>query len=511
MPLLGSETPRIFTPPLRELTPETSLGFEVIWFAENVLGLVLFPWQRWLLIHALEWHPTEPRLRFRKVLVLVARQNGKTWLSVILGLYFLFVLRVRLVLGSAQNLDMAEETWEAAVDLVMELDDDEQPVRPDLAAEVAKVARTNGMKALVLSAARVKPSWKVKSITNAGRGKTTALLFLDELREHKTWQGWAALTKTTNAVPDALIWCMTNAGEAGSVVLRHLRRLAHLALGDPDGEFGDEVAEAVDDEFATGDDLAIFEWSAAPGRGKWDREGWCEANPSLGHGTITEHAIASDARIDPWHVFQAEVLCRETLTSTVGPFPGTSWTDTLDPESEIPDGADVVYALELSEDRMWASLHAAGYRSDGLVHGEVIAHSPGQVWVPAWFADRADQKFRVAVEKDSPAWSLVEALPSNVTVVEVAGADRGLACGGFYDLVVGEEAAPARYRHRPQAALDVAAAVAKMKPLGPQWIFNRRNDDDVTPLLGQVWACWLLERAPKPKVSAYAARGVMTV
>ena len=41
----GIETPRIYTPPLRELTPDTSLGFEIIDFAETVLHIDLIPWQ----------------------------------------------------------------------------------------------------------------------------------------------------------------------------------------------------------------------------------------------------------------------------------------------------------------------------------------------------------------------------------------------------------------------------------------------------------------------------------
>lgn len=45
--LVGSETPRIYTPPLRELTPDTSYGFSVIEFADKVLGVNLFPWERW--------------------------------------------------------------------------------------------------------------------------------------------------------------------------------------------------------------------------------------------------------------------------------------------------------------------------------------------------------------------------------------------------------------------------------------------------------------------------------
>ena len=52
--IIGKEVPRIFTPPLRELTPDTSIGFEVIDFAKDVLEMELIPWQKWLLIHALE-------------------------------------------------------------------------------------------------------------------------------------------------------------------------------------------------------------------------------------------------------------------------------------------------------------------------------------------------------------------------------------------------------------------------------------------------------------------------
>lgn len=84
--MLGSRTPRVWTPPLRELKPDvldddgniiepaTSLGFDVIEWARESLKVDLLPWQEWLLIHALELLPNG-RLRFRTVLVLVARQN----------------------------------------------------------------------------------------------------------------------------------------------------------------------------------------------------------------------------------------------------------------------------------------------------------------------------------------------------------------------------------------------------------------------------------------------------
>ena len=74
MALEGSEVPRLFTPPLRELTPATSLGFAADKFASDVLGIDLLPWQRWLLIHALELLE-DGRPRFRTVLLLVARRR----------------------------------------------------------------------------------------------------------------------------------------------------------------------------------------------------------------------------------------------------------------------------------------------------------------------------------------------------------------------------------------------------------------------------------------------------
>lgn len=75
----GVTLPRIFTPPLRPLTKETSNGFAVIAFAEIMLHVHLYPWQQWLLVHALELLE-DGSYRFRKVIVLVARQNGKTTL-----------------------------------------------------------------------------------------------------------------------------------------------------------------------------------------------------------------------------------------------------------------------------------------------------------------------------------------------------------------------------------------------------------------------------------------------
>lgn len=303
--LFGSAEPRISTPPLRELTPETSLGFDVIDFAYEVLGVILHPWQRAALIRMLELLE-DGTLRFETVVILVARQNGKSTLAQVLTIYVLVVWGWPLALGTAQDLDVAEKLWSEVVDLMQ---DDEE-----LAALIGNVVKVNGKKELILKAGS---SYKVKAANRrAGRGLSGNLVLLDELREHQNWDAYGAITKTTMARGGAsLIVALSNAGDILSRVLRYLRLIAHKALGDPDGivaasdgaidgptefdldalqhsddaapelELDDFDAEGlddldVDDLEQEADSLCLLEWSAAPGCDRRDRTGWSLANPA---------------------------------------------------------------------------------------------------------------------------------------------------------------------------------------------------------------------------------------
>src|SRR5690606_19899306 len=100
--VVGVTQPRIATAPLVTgkpgpcgcgcaLTPRTSYGFDVDDFARDVLRMELDPWQRHLVIHAGELLPDGRTPRFRTVLSMVSRQNGKTTLLVVLTLYWLYV------------------------------------------------------------------------------------------------------------------------------------------------------------------------------------------------------------------------------------------------------------------------------------------------------------------------------------------------------------------------------------------------------------------------------------
>src|SRR4030095_11063979 len=214
--LIGSAEPRLWTRPLRELTPETTLGFEVIAFSENILGIDLLPWQKWLFIHGLELKP-DGTYRFRTILTLVARQNGKTTALNILTLCRLIMDDARVVLGTSTNLEYARRSWQLTVDLARStpliMDEFKWPESRKDGRE--SLYTKDGAFYAIATASRT-----------GGRSLSVDLLILDEIREHKTWAAWSASSKTTNARLRGQRWAISNMGDDSSVVLNHLREKA---------------------------------------------------------------------------------------------------------------------------------------------------------------------------------------------------------------------------------------------------------------------------------------------
>ncbi len=290
--ILGVTIPGGFTPPLRELTKETSLGFECLAFGVIVLGFVFDPWQAWTLIHMLELNE-DGTFRFRTYLLLVARQNGKTTLMQALTLWALFTCRARLVVGTAQDLDVARESWDSCR---VRIEED-----PTLSTRAPRgfIKTGNGKEEIKLKIKRkgkwIYPRYKIKATNaDAGRGiPGVGLLLLDELRTHKDHQAYAALSNTTMAVPNALMVGMSNAGTDESIVLNELFELAQ-----------------------SGEDPTLgYAYYGAPTDDLDDQHGWAHANPSLGYGRLTLRALQSarnKARksLKAQAVFLVENMCR---------------------------------------------------------------------------------------------------------------------------------------------------------------------------------------------------------
>jgi len=518
----GCTEPRIYTPPLRELTPDTTLGYDIIDFSREVLRIEPHPWQCWFLIHAFEiidlpdgtW-----RLRFRTIILLVGRQCGKTTLGTIIALYFLYQLGVALILGTAQDVANAEDIWALCVEMAQ--------ANEELAEQIKHVWFTNGAKRLQLTGGR---DYRVKAANRkAGRGKSADLVLLDELREHQTWDAYAALSKTGMARKNALLLCMSNAGDGSSVVLRHFRIRAHRMLGDPDGivaALGDTELLA-DSEAALEDTaLGLFEWSAAPDMEITDPRAWAQGSPSLGY-TIEYATMKAACADDPADVFKTECLC-QWVTSTVDPpFPIGAWDAGKDEKSDIAPDAQLWWGVDVSADRTHASIAVVGQRADGQWHAELAAYRGGTHWLQGWFADAAPnypEGMKVALQsRGAPVSSLMDVIAAveGVSVVECCGKDVAGWSGRLWDAVAAcdaesdSDATP--LRHRTQPALDLAANIAATRPMGDgAWAFDRaKSMEDISPLVAVCMAhgAATMTETEQPALipSAYEERGVLVV
>ena len=510
---LGKTEPRIFTPPLRELTPETTLGYDVCEWANDVLGIKLLPWEEWLFIHGLEIIGSfdgEWRFRFRTVIVLVARQNGKSVMGMVLALFFLYVLGARLILGTAQDLDQATEVWEGAVEMAQESD--------ELRQAITQIYRGNGNKTLKIDGNR---RYKVAAATRKGtRGKTSNLVLMDEIREHQNFQAWSAASKTIKAVKSALVWCMSNAGDGSSVVLRHLRIQAHRAIGDPDGlvaemesseiQPDEEESKAMEEALSS---IGLFEWSAKPGCNKWDRDQWAQANPSMNYGFLDESSIASDCATDPENDFRIEDLCQWVTATVTPPFPVGAWEAGIDRESFIAPDSPLWFGVDVSEDRSKSSIAVCGLRPDRQYHVELLERRPGVGWLQSWFAERTMKYrgMRVALQsKGAPVSAIAEILEAveGVEIIPCYGANVAGWAGRLWDSVAAcddKESTSTPVKHVPQPALDLAANIAATRPLGDgAWGWDRKKSlEDISPLVAVTMAFGAATSTEKVKKSAY--------
>lgn len=493
--MLGRVEPRLWTPPLRELTPETSCGFDQVDFARDFLGRPLDPWQEWLAIHAGELLP-DGRPRFRTVLVIVARQNGKTELPVILSLYWQVVEQVGLVLGTSTKLEYARESWLKAVDLAERAPGlaDMVPSHLSHGADAAKRRRlwlrqSNGETESKLAGSRYKIA---AANEEGGRSLTVGKAVLDELRQHHDYSAWDAVIPAGNAVDGFQAWALSNAGTARSVVLNEERAAAirFIETGEGDPQTG------------------LFEWSAPEGASPLDLDALAQANPNLGR-RINPDALLSQAKKAvavggaKLAGFRTEIMC-QTVTTLEAELDLEVWAALADPASQ-PVG-QVGIALEAAEDQSSTSIAVAGWRDDGLTHAEVADKRPGTAWAPARVVELVQRwnPLMVALNPSGPGAHLAADIRRALTAAkldpdllhEMSAQEMAASFGGLVAAVN-----EGTFRHLGQPAVDDVLPHAVGRPVGDggrAWGM-RKSGQDIAPLVALTSARWaLLEKLPEP-------------
>ncbi len=489
--LLGSTVPRECTPPLVTgppgpcgcgcaLTPDTSYGFDVEVFARDTLKEPLDPWERWAAIHAGELLP-DGRPRFRKVLIKVARQNGKTHLLVVLTLFWLFVETLPIILGTSTKLDYAKESWLKAAKLAKGT--------AALAALLPStrnqgIRQANGEQEIeTTEGARYKIA---ASNAEGGRSLTLNRAILDELRQHHDYSAWDAIVPAGNAVSDFQAFCLSNEGSDRSVVMNDLTdaALAFIETGEGDSRLG------------------YFGWTCPVGSDPLDLKALAQANPNLTRRIDPDALLADAARAvalggEALLGFQVENMCMRVKLDFPPVVPEPSWTGCRDPLSARVGPPAV--AVEVTPDRSMACISYAATRADGLPMVQVVQRAPGTGWVAAEVGRLVREKSVTCVVLDGygPVSNLEDDIRAQVAdrcpVEVLTTSDMADACGSVYDAVVTEQ-----LRHTGQTELDeaLAATVKHTMPGGRYTWHPATPDSDITPWRSVTEALWGLAKHP---------------
>jgi hypothetical protein len=523
---MGVTEPRYGTPPRRKLTPATSRGFACIAWAKRI-GINLYPWQELALIRALELNE-DGTYRFRVVLVLVSRQNGKTTLVKVLTLWRMLEDQARLVVGTSTNMEYAREAWGATVDIAEARDahlakmaahtrfadlgdrypdEDNDIVKmflPKRERIVASVKRGALDTSLTLTprkpGERQGPRYKIASASRTGgRSLSIDLGIADELREHRQkgeqdtgWEAWAALDGATTARPNSQIWGLSNAGDDGSVVLNTLR---NSAIGFIEEGVGDDT-------------LCLLEWSAGDDCDVWDRAQWAQANPALGYGGITEATLASKANL-PSTVFRPEHLCQGVPALRAAILPH-QWAGCLDKGATLDRLKNrVALCWDVSPEFDHVALIAAAVDDAGFTRLDVLGAwgsideafadkgPDGKMSIPQWALKVKPRKFGWFPTGPAAAaapYMTKLARKLGPRVVELNGNGMSEACQGLT-----QQAQAGRLKHSGDPMLTAHVLGANKQLSGDGFRFVRRGVGPVSGAYAGGGAVLLARSIPRPK------------
>lgn len=494
-PLIGEQTPRINVVPPYVRT----FGSEVNGLMDSISRPGL-PWQRNAVDVAFGVDEYGQWCAF-ELLVLLARQNGKGWVTDAIELGSLFLFRTPLMFHSAHLFQTSRAAFQRLEQICLNHD--------WLRKQVGRVSHSKSDESIGLLRRGGEidaPTLAFIARTNgSGRGRTGHKTIFDESFALTVGQ-YQAQTPTLATIPNPqIIYTSTppdedNGPMPDDAMLPSVRERGHAGIGR----------------------IACLEWSPPAKHDPSDPEVHRRNNPSMG------------PLIAPWFLetqyrnFAAAGKPGKFSTDHLGAWPPSAkeqwrylpkedWQAAQDPQSHRV--GRIAVALELSTDRQWGSISIAGRRADGMHHVEVAVSERGSAWMVGRLTGLRDKLtdpetkvcdlVAVVVPGGSPATALLPDLEAAGFDVHVmTAAESTQACGGFWDAVSGPtadgESSPRTLRHRGQRVFTMAVAAASVKRAGNTRTWDPSGTEtDISPAMGAAAALWAFRRYGNEAVSDY--------
>jgi phage terminase large subunit-like protein len=464
--LRGATKPRIQSVPLKGKNK-----FADVLEIAKLMNVSFLPYQEYVLKDILTVDKKDMWVR-KSSLLLISRQNGKTFLARMLILTHLLKWNTDVLIMSS-NRSMALETFRQVANALENND--------HLKGMVKQIRHANGTESIeMLSGARLDV---VAATRDGSRGRSiSGLLYIDEVREISE-EGYRAAMPVTRAHANSHVLLTSNAGDAFSTVLNQLRE---RALDNPPKSFG------------------FYEYSAPQYCKIDDRAAWAQANPALGY-TITEAAIEEAIATSPIENTRTETLC-QWIDSLSSPWPHGILEETSNSELQIPPGGYTVFGFDVSPSRRNASLVAGQIMPDGKIGVGIL-----QTWESAVSVD--DLKIAAEIKAWSDQYrprqicydkyttqSIADKLSNaGCMVQDISGQQFYQACGDLLDGLVNH-----RVVHNGQANLMQQMNNCAAKVNDSAWrIVKRKSAGDVSAPIALAMVVSMLMK-PQQVAAIYA-------
>lgn len=412
-------------------------------------------------------HPRVGQLRYRSVVVSLARQSGKTELAAALGLIGLLRAPNQLVIGIASSAEQARIVYKRTMHAIA--------ANPSLAKRFQALTETRGIRS------KDGGVYELKAAKGAAlQGLPVDLGVVDEVHLLKP-DLWNALINGLGGRPNGLVVGITTAGSEDSELLADLYVSGRKAAdGDPKLErFGFFLWEAPETRVPE-DDETLLDWLAA-------------ASPALACGRLDGENILADVRTMPPGDIIRYRLNRFT-ESTEAFLPLSLWgACQRDFGAEFPKHKTrrPVFAIDRSPDWGYATITANIQDDGGIVHTEIVASFV-----------RPTLEQLVAVCTSLYRWSPSTFVMENFALKELAAelTKRGLpavtlsnaevfsASSMFYARVLQK-----RIRHAGDPLLSVQMPRTVRKQVGEGFRISRKDssieiDAAIATVIGAYWA-----------------------
>ena len=327
---------------------------DLAWSSPDNEEFALDEWQRWLVRAVLERYPDDwpveklrGQLRYQQVCISMGRQNGKSVLGAVFGLYGLLLHgKGPEVVSVASSVQQAEIVYKRVKHVL-----DNNPA-------LAKRFKSTGTRGIRSKIEGVPASYVVKAgAEDSLQGVTISLCLYDEIHITKpeTWD--AVVFGTSSPHPKGrMVLGITTAGDDNSKLLKRLYEIGRKAAAQD---------EDADERFG------FFCWEAPEHLEVTDPVALKAANPAIACGRFDIDSEINKIRHMPENTARRYRL-NQFVASEVAWVPGSMWSRLGGEGIPAHLRKNLIFAIDRSENWGYATVTAA-VKHENKVYTEVVA------------------------------------------------------------------------------------------------------------------------------------------